>query len=217
MALALVEADLGAATANLIARHFVLYARRPGYQSQFSPLLQAQTAAEAPFAALIDWMQENLDQPLDVPTLAARAGLTERSFYRKFTEATGKTPAHFVEGLRLDAARTLLTKGLPIKTIAGKVGLNSPARFGQAFERRFGMAPSLFREMHRAGLTGRLVDPAEDAVLEFLDRAVDLAGDGAAPIAAAFVSIGGLGAAHMLEHEAIAAAQAVGRQVLHAT
>jgi transcriptional regulator GlxA family with amidase domain len=150
MSLALVEADLGAATANLIARHFVLYARRPGYQSQFSPLLQAQTAAEAPFAALIDWMQENLDQPLDVPTLAARAGLTERSFYRKFTEATGKTPAHFVEGLRLDAARTLLTKGLPIKTIAGKVGLNSPARFGQAFERRFGMAPSLFREMHRA-------------------------------------------------------------------
>jgi transcriptional regulator GlxA family with amidase domain len=150
MALALVETDLGAATANLIARHFVLYARRPGYQSQFSPLLQAQTAAEAPFAALIDWMQENLDQPLDVPTLAGRAGLTERSFYRKFTEATGKTPAHFVEGLRLDAARTLLTKGLPIKTIAGKVGLNTPARFGQAFERRFGMAPSLFREMHRA-------------------------------------------------------------------
>lgn len=150
MALALVEADLGAATANLIARHFVLYARRPGYQSQFSPLLQAQTAAAAPFAALIDWMQDNLDQPLDVPTLAARAGLTERSFYRKFTEATGKTPAHFVEGLRLDAARTLLTKGLPIKTIAGKVGLSSPARFGQAFERRFGMAPSLFREMHRA-------------------------------------------------------------------
>jgi len=150
MALALVEADLGAHRANLIARHFVLYARRPGYQSQFSPLLQAQTEAEAPFAKLIEWMQENLEQPLDVPALAARAGMTERSFYRKFTEATGKTPAHFVEGLRLDAARALLTKGLPIKTIAGKVGLNSPARLGQAFERRFGMAPSLFREMHRA-------------------------------------------------------------------
>ena len=150
MVLAMVEADLGAAIANLIARHFVLYARRPGYQSQFSPLLRAQTAAEAPFAALIDWMQDNLEQPLDVPMLATRAGLSERSFYRKFTEATGKTPAHFVENLRLDAARTLLAQGLPLKTIAGKVGLNSPARLGQAFERRFGMAPSLFREMHRA-------------------------------------------------------------------
>jgi transcriptional regulator GlxA family with amidase domain len=150
MALALVEADLGAATANLIARHFVLYARRPGYQSQFSPLLQAQTVDEAPFADLIDWMQVHLDQPLNVPTLARRAGLTERSFYRKFTEATGKTPAHFVEGLRLDAARTLLAKGLSLKAIAGRVGLTSSARLGAAFERRFGMAPSLFREMHRA-------------------------------------------------------------------
>ncbi len=149
MALALVEADLGAAVANLIARHFVLYARRPGYQSQFSPLLQAQTAAEAPFVGLIDWMQAHLDRPLDVPALAQRAGLSERSFYRKFTEATGKTPTHFVEGLRLDAARTLLAQGLPMKAIAGKVGLSSPARLGHAFERRFGMAPSLFREMHR--------------------------------------------------------------------
>jgi transcriptional regulator GlxA family with amidase domain len=150
MALALVEADLGAALANLIARHFVLYARRPGYQSQFSPLLQAQSAAETPFVELIDWMGAHLDQPLDVPALAARAGLSERSFYRKFTEATGKTPAHFVESLRLDAARTLLAKGLPLKAIAGQVGLRSSARLGQAFERRFGMAPSLFREMHAA-------------------------------------------------------------------
>ena len=148
MALALVEADLGAATANLIARHFVLYARRPGYQSQFSPLLQAQTEVDAPFAKLIEWMQAHLDNPLDVPALAARAGLSERSFYRKFVEATGRTPAHFVEGLRLDAARTLLAKGLPLKVIAGRVGLRSSARLGQAFERRFGMAPSLFREMH---------------------------------------------------------------------
>jgi len=82
--------------------------------------------------------------------LAAQAGLSERSFYRKFTEATGKTPAHFVEGLRLDAARTLLAKGLPLKAIAGKVGLAAPGRLGHAFERRFGMAPSLFREIHRA-------------------------------------------------------------------
>lgn len=150
MALALVEADLGAATANLIARHFVLYARRPGFQSQFSPLLGAQAEADAPFAGLMEWMQGNLEARLDVPMLARQAGLSERSFYRKFTESTGKTPAHFVETLRLDAARTLLAKGLPLKSIADRVGLRSAARLGAAFERRFGMAPSLFRRMHAA-------------------------------------------------------------------
>jgi len=170
MALALVEADLGAAVANLIARHFVLYARRPGYQSQFSPLLQAQAKAEAPFAQLIDWMQDNLDQRLDVPSLASRSGFSERSFYRKFTQATGKTPAHFVESLRLEAVRTLLAKGLPLKAIAGQVGFNSSTCLGQAFERRFGMAPSLFREMHRvrmdhggAGLKLAVGDVAQHA------------------------------------------------------
>ena len=86
-----------------------------------------------------------------MPALAARAGLSQRSFYRKFTEATGKTPAHFVEDLRLDAARTLLSKGLALKTIAGRVGLKSSSRLGQAFERRFGMPPSLFRQMHVPG------------------------------------------------------------------
>lgn len=150
MALALVEADLGAATANLIARHFVLYARRPGFQSQFSPLLGAQAEADTPFAGLMEWMQDNLEARLDVPMLARQAGLSERSFYRKFVDATGKTPAHFVETLRLDAARTLLAKGVPLKTIASKVGLRSAARLGAAFERRFGMAPTLFRQMHAA-------------------------------------------------------------------
>jgi transcriptional regulator GlxA family with amidase domain len=107
-------------------------------------VLQAQAKAEAPVAALIDWMQASLDRPLDVPMLAGRAGLSERSFYRKFTQE-----AHFVESLRLEAARTLLAKSLPLKTLAGNVGLSSSARFGQAFERRFGVAPSLFREVHR--------------------------------------------------------------------
>ena len=44
----------------------------------------------------------------------------------------------------------LLAKGLPLKTIATKVGLRSTARLSGAFERRFGMAPSLFRQMHAA-------------------------------------------------------------------
>ena len=91
-----------------------------------------------------------VDGRIDVPALAKRAGLSERSFYRKFTDATGKTPAHFVETLRLDAARTLIAKGLPLKSVADKVGLRSSARLGAAFERRFGMAPSLFRQMHAA-------------------------------------------------------------------
>ncbi|UIJ72562.1 GlxA family transcriptional regulator [Aurantimonas sp. HBX-1] len=151
MALAMVARDLDASTAGEVARRLILYARRPGHQSQFSPVLAAQIKGDSPFADLIGWMQANLDAPLDIPSLADRAGLSERSFHRKFAAATGMTPARFVETARLDAARLLLSRGLSLKEIAAKVGLYPTARLSEAFERRFGMAPRLFRDMH-AGL-----------------------------------------------------------------
>jgi len=148
MALAMVARDLDAMIAGEVAKRLVLYARRPGHQSQFSPLLQAQAKADGPLADLIGWIHANLDAPLDVPTLAARAGLTERTFHRKFVAATGATPARFVETARLDAARLLLSRGLSLKAVAAQVGLFPPARLSEAFERRFGVAPRLFRDMH---------------------------------------------------------------------
>lgn len=148
MALAMVSHDLDAAIAGDVARRLVLYARRPGYQSQFSPILKAQVKGDSPFADLIGWIQSNLDAPLDVPSLATRAGLTERTFHRKFVTATGITPARFVDAARLDAARMLLSRGLSLKTVAAQVGLFPTARLADAFERRFGVAPRLFRDMH---------------------------------------------------------------------
>ena len=148
MALAMVARDFDATIAGEIAKRLVLYARRPGYQSQFSPVLQAQLKADSPFADLIAWILSHLDEPLDVPSLAARARLSERTFHRKFVAATGETPARFVEIAKLDAARMLLSRGLSLKAVAVKVGLFPPTHFAEAFERRFGVTPALFRDMH---------------------------------------------------------------------
>lgn len=148
MALAMVTADLDAAVAGEVAKRLVLYARRPGYQSQFSPVLKAQVKGESPFGELIGWIESHLDAPLDVPSLAARAGLTERTFHRKFVAETGETPARFVEIARLDAARMLLSRGLSLKEVAAQVGLFPPPRLAEAFERRFGVTPRLFRDLH---------------------------------------------------------------------
>ena len=148
MALAMVADDVGAAIAGDVARMLVLYARRPGYQSQFSPLLQAQAKADSPFGDLIAWIHAHLDGPLDVITLAARAGLSERTFHRRFAAATGQTPARFVETARLDAARILLSRGLSLKAVAAQVGLFPATRLSEAFERRFGVSARLYRDMH---------------------------------------------------------------------
>lgn len=152
MALAMVDSDLGDSMASDVAKGLVVYARRPGYQSQFSALLLAQAKAGSPFDELTHWLQANLHRPLDVPSLARRLALSERSFYRKFVAATGKSPSRFIEALRLDAARTLLSQGLTLKAVAAQVGLAPSARLTRAFERRFGIPPSFFRKMHAKAL-----------------------------------------------------------------
>jgi transcriptional regulator GlxA family with amidase domain len=146
MALAMIERDIGRLMADRIAKFMVLYARRPGFQSQFSELLKAQVASG--FADLAVWMQDRIARRLDVPTLAARSGLSERTFYRKFVKTAGQTPAKFVETLRLDTARSLLSTGLPLKAIAARTGMGSAHRLTAAFERRFGVTPSTFRRVH---------------------------------------------------------------------
>ena len=148
MALAMVERDIGRTMADRVAKFMVLYSRRPGFQSQFSELLQVQAAANGGFGDLAVWVQERIARRFDVAHLAARTGLSERSFYRKFVRATGQTPAKFVERLRLDAARALLARGLPLKTVAARTGMGSAHRLRAAFERTFGITPSTFRRIH---------------------------------------------------------------------
>ncbi|KWT74701.1 MULTISPECIES: DJ-1/PfpI family protein [unclassified Variovorax] len=148
MSLEMVAADLGNAVAHTIAKRLVLYARRPGYQSQFSPVLNAQSHADAPFAELIHWMRENLSLRLDVPLLAEKVSMSERTFLRRFARSTGETPAHFVETLRLDQTRNLLAAGMSVKDIAARTGYSTGAQLSKAFDRRFGMTPQLFRELH---------------------------------------------------------------------
>jgi transcriptional regulator GlxA family with amidase domain len=146
MALALVERDVSAAVATAVAQRLVLHARRPGFQSQFSPLLHAQLRADTPYRELIEWLQQHLRERLDLEALAARAGQSPRHFHRRFSAITGQSPARFVETLRLERARSLLAHRLALKEVADESGFGSAVQLSRAFERRFGLKPSLLRQ-----------------------------------------------------------------------
>lgn len=149
MALAMVERDLGRDLAMTVARRLVIYARRPGNQSQFSALLRGQSRASSPLGRTIDWMAQNIRNRISVAETAETAGMSERSFHRKFVAETGETPARYMETLRLEAARTLLeTPDLPLKAVAADSGFGSQVRLIQAFERRFGLSPTAYRKLH---------------------------------------------------------------------
>ena len=147
LALALVEEDCGVRTALYAAREMVVYLKRPGGQEQFSEPLRAQTRSADRLADVVAWIDGHLDRDLSVEALAQRANLSPRHFSRRFKSALGCTPAEYVEHARMSGARQQLAiPGRTIEGIATSLGFSGADVFRRAFERRFGIGPSHYRE-----------------------------------------------------------------------
>lgn len=154
LCLALVAHDCGEDVAQEAARQLVVERRRPGGQSQFSPLLDAQRP-EGRFGELLDHIRQHLKQDHRVEELAARACMSPRHFARCFLAETGATPAHVVERLRVDAARAALEGGQPsVQRIAEDCGFGNTERMRRSFQRLLGRAPAMFRKGGAAGAAG---------------------------------------------------------------
>jgi transcriptional regulator GlxA family with amidase domain len=146
LALALVEEDLGHELALAVARHLVVFLKRPGGQAQFSVTLALQENAGR-FADLHAWIAENLGGDLSVATLAAQVGMSERSFVRHYRTQTGSTPARAIEQLRVEAARRLLgDTALPIKRVATRCGFGTEETLRRSFLRAIAVTPQAYRE-----------------------------------------------------------------------
>jgi transcriptional regulator GlxA family with amidase domain len=155
LALALVEEDLGRDTALTVARHLVVFLRRPGNQAQFSAQLAAQTARREPLRDVQQWITEHPAADLSVEALAARARLSPRHFARAFRAETGTTPGRYVDRVRLEHARRLLedtTDG--IEEISRASGYGTPEAMRRAFVRTLGASPAQYRSRFRPALTG---------------------------------------------------------------
>ena len=150
LALALVEEDLGHDIALQVARFSVMYMMRPGGQSQFSAHLLAQRAEDPAINAALSFVLANPGEALTVTALAARAGLSERTFARRFKDETGVTPASYVETARVQAARVALeTTPQGIEQIALATGFQTAERMRRAFQRHLGVSASEYRERFR--------------------------------------------------------------------
>ncbi|MFJ8792597.1 GlxA family transcriptional regulator [Streptomyces sp. NPDC102462] len=150
LALALVEEDLGRDVALTVARHLVVFLRRPGNQAQFSAQLAAQTARREPLREVQRWITEHPADDLGVEALAARAALSPRHFARAFHTETGMTPGRYVDRVRLEHARRLLEDtGDGIEEISRASGYGTPEAMRRAFTRALGAPPAEYRRRFR--------------------------------------------------------------------
>lgn len=88
-------------------------------------------------------------RPADAPSvkeLAELAGLSERTFLRRFGKATGFRPVEYLQQVRVAKAREALDlSNAPVDTIAWSVGYADPAAFRKIFQRITGLSPATYR------------------------------------------------------------------------
>ena len=146
LALALVEDDLGHAVSMEIARTLALPMLRGAEQPQLSQALEAQASASHRLRELVAWIGTHPQDDLSVEALAGRVQMSPRNFARAFAAETGRTPARFVEQIRVAAAAQLLRQTQwPQDRIASLSGFGSVDALQRAFARQHGLTPQAYR------------------------------------------------------------------------
>lgn len=141
----LIRARHGAPLARQVAASF-LATLRDGSEPQIAP--QAQEPALDPrIARAVALMEAQLDTPQPMAEIADQIGLSPRRMESLFRAALGVTPGAYALGLRLAAARRMVSETRhPLAEIALRTGFSSPATLSRAFRARFGHAPGVLRK-----------------------------------------------------------------------
>ena len=151
LCLALVAEDWGHEMALRIAKRLIVYIRRDGGQSQYSPYLAVGPKEDTMVSKVLRHVTENIAETLSIEQIADAVGVSRRTFSRVFAKEATVTPSVFVEQVRVDFARKLLEEtDVPLKTVAFRSGFHSATQMRMIFMRRLQSTPKQYRERFRA-------------------------------------------------------------------
>jgi AraC family transcriptional activator FtrA len=147
LCLHVIRKDCGVAVGERVARHMVAAPHREGGQAQFierpRPLPDGATGS---LEETRRWAAERLDEPLDVASMARHAGVSPRTFARRFREEAGTTPLQWLLHQRVQEARRLLEQtDLPIEAVAWRAGFGTAASLREHFRRVTATTPTAYR------------------------------------------------------------------------
>lgn len=146
LGLHLIRLDYGPDIANEVARRMVVPTHRDGGQAQYIPQPVAYED-DVSISRTLEWALGALETPLTTKALARHAQMSERTFARRFTDATGATPHRWITLNRVRRARDLLeTTTLSIEQVASQSGLGSAANLRHHFGQVVQTTPTRYRK-----------------------------------------------------------------------
>lgn len=113
----------------------------------YASLTRGPRAADELVARCQLWAAANYRIESPVAQMSSLSGLPERTFKRRFAQATGMTPLEYIHTLRLEEAKQLLeSTELPVEAVAFEVGYQDASFFGRLFRRKVALTPAQYRK-----------------------------------------------------------------------
>ena len=150
LCLALIAEDWGHELAMKVAKQLIVYIRRDGGQSQYSPYLAVGPDEDSLVARVLRYVTDHISDDLGIEQIADAVGVSRRTFARAFAKHAQVTPSVFVDQVRIDFARKLLEEtDVPLKTVAFRCGFDNATRMRMIFSRQLQVTPKQYRERFR--------------------------------------------------------------------
>ncbi len=149
LVLYLIARHAGASAAQAIARFFALQWHQDGL-APYIVFEGRRDHGDTAIQTAQEWLSSHFSVANPIEEMFRHAGLTERTFKRRFTQATGISPIAYVQRLRVeDAKRRLERTDMPVDEISWQVGYEEPAFFRRLFKRMTGLTPGSYRRRFR--------------------------------------------------------------------
>ena len=120
-------------------------------QSGYAVLPLSPDHGDTAIRSVEAWLQDHCREDLSIERLAGRAGMSARTFVRRFKAATGRFPGAYVQAARVELAKAMLERdAAPVQTVSSAVGYEDVAFFRALFKRTTGMTPAQYRSRFAA-------------------------------------------------------------------
>jgi len=145
LVLYLIARHVGPTAAQAIAK-FLLLQRHVKGQAPYVTFDPPTDHGDGVVLRIQEWLKGHYSVARPVEEMVRLSGLSERSFKRRFTNATSLSPIAYVQHVRVEEAKRRLERtNLPIDEIGWAVGYEDPAFFRRLFARITRLTPGHYR------------------------------------------------------------------------
>jgi transcriptional regulator GlxA family with amidase domain len=149
MCLKMIEHFAGVEIASLVSRWMLIDPNRDS-QAPYAMIDLFATSSDPAVAKAQAWIKSHLNQPIELAQVAEVAAVSTRTLIRRFHEATGQTPLSYIQKLRVERAKGLLsTTALAVERVMDKSGYSDMSGFRKLFRDHTGLTPNEYRERFR--------------------------------------------------------------------